>query len=191
MEEKRDHIITAAENQFLRFGFRKTTMEDIAKTAGIGKATLYYYFKSKEEIFAAMLEKESRLGLQHIKQTIAPIQGPVDKLRTMVLAQVNLMKERADYYTVLRQEILDILPLAQRTQEKFWQDGVNIMRNILQEGITCQIFTVADVETTAQLLVLLIQEFTTRLIIEENRPTWQADTEWFLELIVNGLQIRR
>ena len=49
--------IESAKKLFQQFGLHKTTMEDIAKSAGKGKSTLYYYFKSKDEIFDKVIEK--------------------------------------------------------------------------------------------------------------------------------------
>ncbi|PKN72465.1 MAG: TetR/AcrR family transcriptional regulator, partial [Deltaproteobacteria bacterium HGW-Deltaproteobacteria-10] len=50
-EEVKQAIKAAAKRVFAKWGLNKTTMEDIAGEAGKGKSTLYYYFKSKEEIF--------------------------------------------------------------------------------------------------------------------------------------------
>jgi AcrR family transcriptional regulator len=46
MDDKKERIITIAEQLFARFGIQKTTMEDIAKKARMGKSTMYYYFKT-------------------------------------------------------------------------------------------------------------------------------------------------
>ena len=55
--EKEELILDAANKVFLRYGYQKTAMEDIAKEAMIGKGTIYYYFNSKEDIFVALLRK--------------------------------------------------------------------------------------------------------------------------------------
>ena len=57
-EEVKKEIIEAAKVVFQKWGLKKTTMEDIAKEAGKGKSTLYYYFKSKEEIFEMLAKAE-------------------------------------------------------------------------------------------------------------------------------------
>ena len=56
-------LIEAAGVTFSRFGYRKTTMDDIAFAAGKGKSSLYYYFKNKEEVFEAVVEKEALGGI--------------------------------------------------------------------------------------------------------------------------------
>jgi AcrR family transcriptional regulator len=53
-------ILETASRLFLRYGFEKTTMDDIAREAGIAKATLYRYWPSKEALFEALLYREIR-----------------------------------------------------------------------------------------------------------------------------------
>lgn len=53
---KRDAILRAAEIQFSQYGFRRTSMDDIAKQTGISRASLYSYFDNKEEIFRSLAE---------------------------------------------------------------------------------------------------------------------------------------
>lgn len=51
-------ILREAQKLFVHYGWSKTTMEDIAKAAGKGKSTLYYYYKSKEQIFDNVVTRE-------------------------------------------------------------------------------------------------------------------------------------
>ncbi|PID90640.1 MAG: hypothetical protein CSA97_01895 [Bacteroidetes bacterium] len=57
-EQMRQRILEMASGVFQRFGFSKTTMEDIAQGIGRQKSTLYYYFQSKEDVFAAVVARE-------------------------------------------------------------------------------------------------------------------------------------
>ena len=54
-DEKRDAIIRGAHAQFRIYGYRKTSMEDIARELGISRASLYSYFENKDEIFDRFL----------------------------------------------------------------------------------------------------------------------------------------
>lgn len=190
MEEKRDVIINAAESQFVRFGFRKTTMEDIAKAAGIGKATLYYYFKNKEDVFAAMAERVAQTGLKAIVETMQAGETPQTKLRIFGSSLAGFMKEKIDYYAAFREELLEIFPLVRKKQKTVEGYGLAALQSILQEGIDRHVFAISDVKAAAQLVMLLMQGLAERIIIEENRVTWKEDFDLFLELILNGLEVR-
>ena len=52
-------ILNSAKTIFARYGFKKTTMDEIAQAARKGKSSIYHYFKSKEDIFKAIVEKEA------------------------------------------------------------------------------------------------------------------------------------
>jgi AcrR family transcriptional regulator len=65
-----DAILAAAEKVFARDGYQQARMDDIAGTAELAKGTLYYYFKSKDEIFARLLERESGKVLEEIRRRV-------------------------------------------------------------------------------------------------------------------------
>jgi AcrR family transcriptional regulator len=61
---RQTHILETALTVFLRHGFRKTSMEDIAQAAGISRQGIYLHFKDKDAIFSASIEKSLDDGLQ-------------------------------------------------------------------------------------------------------------------------------
>jgi len=67
----RNCIITAAEQLFLKKGIEKTTMDDISKEADYSKATIYVYFKSKDEIFNIIVFNSMKMLLERIKKAIS------------------------------------------------------------------------------------------------------------------------
>jgi AcrR family transcriptional regulator len=58
------HVLETALTVFIRHGFRKTSIEDIAKAAGISRQGIYFHFKDKDEIFSASIQKALDDGLQ-------------------------------------------------------------------------------------------------------------------------------
>jgi AcrR family transcriptional regulator len=80
-----DGILAAAEKVFARDGYQRTRMEDIAETAELAKGTLYYYFKSKDEIFARLLERESHKVFEEIRRRIPEDSSFRDALDQTVL----------------------------------------------------------------------------------------------------------
>jgi AcrR family transcriptional regulator len=78
-EVKKNKILTAARSVFLRYGFRRVTMNDIAEAAGVSRPALYLLFKSKEEIFIGVY-------LQFVDETLAEIE------RTMATATTSQKK---------------------------------------------------------------------------------------------------
>lgn len=64
---KKDLILHAGSECFARYGFDKTTLDDIGRRAGLNKASLYYYFKNKEEIFAAVFLSDAQAFVADLK----------------------------------------------------------------------------------------------------------------------------
>ena len=69
-EEIRDQIVSSARQVFSRFGFKKTTMDEIAQGARKGKSSIYYYFTSKEDIYRAVIEKEATILRDEVQKAI-------------------------------------------------------------------------------------------------------------------------
>lgn len=88
---KKQLIIKAAQKRFIRHGLSKTTVEEIARDLRIGKATVYHYFNSKEEIFYEVLKIETERYLESISLLLSNPESGIDvKLREYFLFKRNL-----------------------------------------------------------------------------------------------------
>lgn len=72
-EQRRNEILAAAKAEFAANGFHSTTIGDIAKTAGISYGSVYWYFKSKEELFHALMDDQERALRQHIDASVGSV----------------------------------------------------------------------------------------------------------------------
>ena len=68
--KKKELIKKAARDLFFRFGFNKTSMEDIAKQSGLAKPTLYYYYESKNSIFNEIVIEEATRFMDKVETKI-------------------------------------------------------------------------------------------------------------------------
>jgi AcrR family transcriptional regulator len=96
-QERADRILDAAAELILRWGYRKTTIDDIAKQAGVAKGTIYLHWKTREDLFLALIAREGLKVTEDIKQRItndpegSTLRGFV-KHSTLALIQNSLMK---------------------------------------------------------------------------------------------------
>lgn len=79
--EKKARVLEAAESVFLRFGYRRTTMGDLAAAAGMSRPALYLVFCNKEEVFEAVLRAFTTRTLEEIRQGLEAHAAPQEKLR--------------------------------------------------------------------------------------------------------------
>ena len=78
---KKDKILGAALDVFLRYGYKRVTMNDIAEAAGISRPALYLVFESKEDIFKSVYEHWVKGTLIEIESKIGQLKTPEEKLR--------------------------------------------------------------------------------------------------------------
>lgn len=74
-------IIAAAENVFAEHGYHQARMDDIAEAAELAKGTLYYYFKSKDEIYVHLLEREGRKVHEEVRTRITETSSFIEALQ--------------------------------------------------------------------------------------------------------------
>lgn len=103
--DRKKEIIAAAGKCFIKFGYDKTTLDDIAEIVGINKASFYYYFENKEAIFHDLIISEADDYIEKLKKKVASIDGCREKI-------LSWIKEGFKYdeaNSILRQLSLDSL----------------------------------------------------------------------------------
>src|SRR5947209_15600406 len=70
-EARAQRILDAAAALILRWGYSKTTLDDVARQAGVAKGTLYLHWNTREELFAALIQREKLALAEDFKQRIA------------------------------------------------------------------------------------------------------------------------
>lgn len=81
VSEKESRVLETATSVFLRYGYRRTTMGDLAKAAGISRPALYLLFCNKERVFEAALKRLSANLLEEIRAGIAQRESPKERLQ--------------------------------------------------------------------------------------------------------------
>ncbi len=144
-EEIRDHIIEAARGIFSRFGFKKTTMDEIAMAMHKGKSSIYYYFISKEEIFAAVVEKEANILRNDLHNALKDISDPKEKLKAYITTRMYGFKRLSNFYEAIKSDYLSHLDFINKIRVKYDENEIKNISDILQEGLNAEIFKIDDI----------------------------------------------
>jgi AcrR family transcriptional regulator len=80
-EEKQQRIIGAAKDVFLKYGYNRVTMNDLAKAAGMSRPALYLIFSRKEDIFRGVIRQMAREVSDEVNQGVGAIKSPLEKLK--------------------------------------------------------------------------------------------------------------
>jgi len=91
-------ILTAGRIIFSRYGYHSASMDLIAEEAELGKATLYYYFKSKDELLMAILESGIHEFFDHLEQVLPQLPSPLEQIQQITRVSVDFFRTHPDYF---------------------------------------------------------------------------------------------
>ena len=148
----RNKLIDVARQLFAKNGVDDTTMNDIAIASGKGRRTLYTYFKSKDEVFEAVVEQE----MEHMSNRLRLIADkelePEDKLVQLVYAHLSLIKEVVIRNGNLRAEFFRNIWLVEKVRKTFDQTEVELIQQIIMQGIRQGKFDVANIRMSVDII---------------------------------------
>lgn len=148
----RDMLVDVARQLFARKGVDDTTMNDIAQASGKGRRTLYTYFKSKNEIFLAVVESEMT-QLHKVLMDVVNKELPADeKLITFIYTRLDAIKAVVFRNGTLRAVFFRDIWRVEKVRKEFDLQEVEMLKSILDEGVRDGIFSVPDTDITAMVL---------------------------------------
>jgi AcrR family transcriptional regulator len=154
-----ESIIEAAGKIFERFGYTKTSMNDIARAARKGRRTVYTYFTSKEDVFRAVIETEVRELANRLIEMISQDMPADEKLRIYMHTRMNAVKDLTIYYEALRQDLMGNLGLIENLRREYDELEVTLIRQILDEGVSKALFDIGDTLLVANAIQIATKGF--------------------------------
>ena len=116
--ERRHAILSAADDLFCARGYAAVSVRDVAEEAGVNKALVFYYFESKERLFAEVLEGYYAAHGALLRRAASESRGPLrERVLTLMEAYFDWMARNARYSRLIQQEVAresEHLPLIQR-----------------------------------------------------------------------------
>jgi len=132
---RQERILLGALTVFKAKGLEGATMDEIANESGFGKATLYYYFKSKEEVFSAILKE----GWEEIWHSLEPIIAEQDSPRRTFVNVLIKIAENAQSRPGLFEFLFNV-PKAIKLDEQPWKDYqlrlYTVLQELLEDGVS-------------------------------------------------------
>lgn len=149
----RAKIVQAAQERLWHYGFKKTTIDEIAADAGIGKGTIYLHFDSKEEIALEIMAQFKKRSVAEVKRIAASQDQPIlARIKEMLLQPILLSHTRCSQSPAALEMLTSIRPNIQAHLKPFLQEEVEIIAQVLEAGNQQGLFSVDDTRATAQTL---------------------------------------
>jgi AcrR family transcriptional regulator len=187
----RETILDAAERLLARYGYKKTTMDDVALEARIGKGTTYLYFSSKEELTLATIDRIVERLLQRLRTLARAEKPPAQRLREMLLTRVLFRFDSVREYSQSLDDLLASLRTAYLARrQRYLEAEAEIFAGVLQDGRRTRAFALDDAAVTADTLLLATNALLpSSLSVQElgKRRDVERKTERIADLLLKGL----
>ena len=170
-EEVRVHIVGVARRIFTRYGFRKATMEEIARTSQMGKSSIYYYFKSKEEIFRAVVEFEARVLKERLSRIISKNNSPLERLKAYILFRLHHIRTLENFYAALNEEALSHMGFILEIRRNFEIEERELVGEILEDGMKQEVFQMTSAKIGAIAISTMMKGLELPLLLDEAHKT--------------------
>lgn len=189
-----ERILDAADRLLARFGYKRMTVETLAKEAGIGKGTVYLSFESKADVALACIDRMAAQLLRRLHAIGAQAGPPERRLRDMFIERVM---RRFDYARPHSSSIDDLLgsirlQLLQHRSEHFRAEG-GVLATVIEEGRRQGDFEVADPQAAAQAMVTATNALLPySLSVEElgQRDDILRRADEIIHLLLSGIVVR-
>lgn len=189
-EAKREQIAQAAMAVFARMGINDAKMADIAVEAGVGKGTIYEYFRSKDEVFAASFELLHGAMGAEVGKRMWGLSNPEEKMRVMVQGFVDLSMQHIDYMEIMFE---------------FWAEGIrrgkqaldlksmydqyrDYITAILEEGIEAGAFRPMKAKLVASSLLAALDGLFLQWVLDKEGLSLVEAGEELTEVFLKGIK---
>lgn len=186
-EKVRKEIIKSAAEIFRKYGYRKTTMDDIAHAAKKGKSSLYYYYKSKDEIYKAVVSYEGVLFRKKIFQAILSASNPQDKIKAFILARMNAYQETSNFHEAIKSNKLKDQKFIDRVRKIYEHQEIGLFKNILKEGIKQKHFKIFDIDLAARAIVMAMRGMEELLFKPDTQDTYLKKLDDIVHIVFHGI----
>ena len=155
----------AAARRFVAVGIGKTTMEDIAREAGAGKATLYRYFANKTTLVDALVARENVRFERDLRRAADAADGAASKVEAAFVAALDFLRSHPMLNKSLHEEPDILLPYLTLRSGPIVQSGMGLFTEIIADGVRSGQFRAVRPEWAAETLFRLLMSFYTLPVI--------------------------
>ena len=189
----RDKFIEVARQLFARKGVENTTMNDIASASDKGRRTIYTYFRSKRDIFNAVIESETDQLLTRLRLIVARDTTPEEKLLEYVDCRFETMKEIVSRNGSLRAGFFRDVRKVDRARKVITRKETAMLREILQQGVEKGVFSISNLNQYAVIITQAIHGLDVPYIrdtLSDEGIDKEMLKKYISDLILNGIKNR-
>lgn len=132
-DSRRKEILEKSTECFIKFGFNKTTLDEIGDAIGFNKAALYYYFKNKEELFIQVVNNQLTIGLNKLQNELSDIPDNEAKILKYLWNRTQVYTNLIKLTSLSSENILDLNNTFEEIYTPYKKQEINFLKNILHK----------------------------------------------------------
>ncbi len=184
-------ILEAGEKLFAKKGFYPTTMEEVARAAGLAKGTIYLHFNDKRDLFFSIIEKKLDILLEKIEKEMRKDEFPSQRIKLAIGIHLKFLEENRDFF-----KIMQALPesLKQEMERKLkgrviekQSRYVEILDQLIRKGIRNQEIKSLDSRKLAVILVGMMHSLTIYWISRKEKGSLSQDDSLVWQVFWEGI----
>lgn len=184
-------IIEAGEKLFAKKGFYPTTMEEVARAAGLAKGTIYLHFDDKRDLFFSIIEKKLDILLEKIEKEMRKHEFPSQRIKLAIGIHLRFLEENRDFF-----KIMQALPESLKQEMERRLKGrviekqsryVEILDQLIRKGIRNQEIKPLDSRKLAVILVGMMHSLTIYWISHKEKGSLSQDDSLVWQVFWEGI----
>ena len=191
IEDTRDKILIVANKLFSRFGFHKTSMDEIAKIARKAKGSLYYHFASKEDLFKEVVSKEISI----LKNQLTIIIEDSDlsasgKLKKYLIKRMDILCDAANYHETLKADFFEHFDFIDDLRSELDNWEKENLRKIVQQGVDANEFTpIKDMDVVLDMFIMVLKGLEIPFFLQKRYNKYSPYFEGLMGILTKGLAV--
>lgn len=185
---RQNEIFQAALKQFARFGYQKTTMEDVAAALGMTKGNLYFYVSGKRDLYEKTVSSALQQWRETVAAAVAEVDDVVEKFSVMARLSFEYLVDHEDLRAILTKDpsIFSLTPREDRFYE-INSGAMQLIKNILVQGIGEGRFHQVDVDHTAELFFSIYIMFLIKRYVKSEGVSSSRMYEEAVKIVLRGI----
>jgi TetR/AcrR family transcriptional regulator of autoinduction and epiphytic fitness len=189
-EFRRAEILDAARSVFARKGFALGIMDEIAHEAGIAKGTIYLYFRSKTEVYRALLDHDMRILQQSTLKRIDAAPTLKEKIHAFLLVRLENADEKREIFRIMDSERTN-LSMTRRQYRDFLSEPVDRLAAAIEEAAKRGQIHPIDAEKAAWLIADATRGTIQRRLLSQTPPPPATDATFLLDFLWTSLAAKK
>ncbi|MCE5331526.1 MAG: TetR/AcrR family transcriptional regulator; helix-turn-helix transcriptional regulator [Bacteroidales bacterium] len=181
-------IVESATIFFARFGFHKTTMDEIAKHTHKAKGVLYYYFKSKEELFNEVLKRELNSAKTHLSKIANSDADSLTMLNEYMLTRFKLLNNSENYHETLKADFFERYQFVRDVRDEFDAFERSQLTYILNKGKNEEHLDIKNVNSTLNVIMMVIHSIEIPLYLQNKYTEYEKPIDELTTLLIKSLK---